>query len=134
MLAKIPSILVCMDFQGIINEVHHNLVEIKMDFRVFAWLPFKTIQCTFILIVITNFPNYKMTTLPVTRDLAFIWGRDLRGSGTRDDGPEKPHSKPGQLLPDHVCGCHWWKDGDCRDAEPLDATHLSLPKARLIDR
>lgn len=90
MLAKIPSILVCMDFQGIINEVHHNLVEIKMDFRVFAWLPSKTIQCTFIFIVITNFPNYKMTTLPVTRDLAFIWGRDLRGSGTRDDGPENP--------------------------------------------
>jgi hypothetical protein len=118
-------------FQGIINEedkkkyhFHHNLVEIKMDFRVFAWLPFKTIQYTFIFIVITNFPNYKMLD-HIAGDswsclhLRSRFKRFMHGGWWA----RKPHSKPGQVLPYHVYGCHWWKDGAGRDAEPLDACH-----------
>ncbi|KAJ6347900.1 hypothetical protein OIU76_004400 [Salix suchowensis] len=99
------------------NPSHHGgiLSESSLDYHL------KTTQYTLIFTVIPDYPNYKTTTLPVTRDLAYIRGRNLRGSCT-GDGPENPTPCLDRYY-HAMCTGAIGGEGDCRDAEPLDRCH-----------
>ena len=84
---KITTTFLLLIFLAITQQhmINSNLATMEEYVRVLAWLPFETLIFT----VITDLPNYKTTTLPVTRDLASIQGWNLRGLCT-GDGPENP--------------------------------------------